>query len=96
MITAIRMVMLFLIATSPAFYADKLNNFNDLWKCILVEILVYIGLNLVLSLIEYLIEDHRREIRREMIYAEVMGMKKERLIREQKDSQYSYTERKAG
>ena len=93
-IEMIRMVGLFFMVMSPAFYADRLKSFADVWKSCIVAILIYIGFSLVLSLIEYLVENHRREVRKEMIYAEIMGMKKERQIRERLSSQHTSTERK--
>ena len=93
-IEIIRMVGLFFMVVSPAFYADRLKSFADVWKSCIVAILVYIGFSLVLSLIEYLVKNHRREVRKKMIYAEIMGMKKERQIRERMSSQHISTERK--
>lgn len=93
-IEMIRMVGLFFMVVSPAFYADRLKSFADVWKSCIVAVLIYIGFSLVLSLIEYLVENHRREVRKKMIYAEIMGMKKERQIRERMSSQHISAERK--
>lgn len=93
-IEMIRMVGLFFMVVSPAFYADRLKSFADVWKSCIVAVLIYIGFSLVLSLIEYLVENHRREVRKKMIYAEIMGMKKERQNRERMSSQHISAERK--
>ena len=93
-IEIIRMVGLFFMVVSPTFYVDRLKSFADVWKSCIVAVLIYIGFSLVLSLIEYLVENHRREVRKKMIYAEIMGMKKERQIRERMSSQHISTERK--
>lgn len=95
----LRMIGLFIMMISPAFYADKLRSFADVWKYCGMAVLAYIGFSLVLSVIEHIVENRAREARKNQIYWEIMGQKKERLqreAREQRHSGESFMEKKAG